>query len=56
MPSSNVCWGIEIGAGGIKAIKLEAADGGNVRVADFVSLPHKKVLVVHNMVKKCRLS
>lgn len=43
MPSSNVCWGIEIGAGGIKAMKLEAS-GENVRVLDFVNLPHKKVL------------
>jgi type IV pilus assembly protein PilM len=43
MPSSNVCWGIEIGAGGIKALKLEAA-GENVRVSDFVVVPHKKVL------------
>ncbi len=44
MPSSSICWGIEIGAGAIKAIKLEAAEGGTARVLDFVSIPHKKVL------------
>lgn len=43
MPSSNVCWGIEIGAGAIKAVKLEAS-GDGARVLDFVVLPHKKVL------------
>lgn len=44
MPSSSVCWGIEIGSGAIKAIKLEAGEGGNVRVLDFVTIPHKKVM------------
>ncbi len=43
MPSSNVCWGIEVGAGGIKALKLEAS-GGSLNVLDFAVLPHKKVL------------
>lgn len=43
MPSSNVCWGIEVGAGAVKGVKLER-DGENVRVADFVVIPHKKVL------------
>lgn len=43
MPSSNVCWGIDIGAGAIKALKLERV-GDNVRVDDFVVVPHKKVL------------
>ncbi len=43
MPSSNVCWGIEVGFGGIKALRLER-DGSQVRVADFVAIPHKKVL------------
>ncbi|MDX2115566.1 MAG: type IV pilus assembly protein PilM [Planctomycetota bacterium] len=43
MPSSNVCWGLEIGAGAIKALKLER-DAEGVRVADFAVLPHKKVL------------
>ncbi|MCA9282339.1 MAG: type IV pilus assembly protein PilM [Phycisphaeraceae bacterium] len=43
MASSNVCWGIEIGAAAIKAIKLER-DGEGVRVADFAVVPHKRVL------------
>ena len=37
MPSSNVCWGIEIGAGAIKGIKLEDGDG-SVLIDEFVDL------------------
>ena len=43
MPSSNICWGIEIGAGSIKGLKLEAA-GDGVRVLDFANIPHKSSL------------
>lgn len=43
MPSSNACWGIEVGAGSIKALKVER-DGDVLRVADFAVVPHKKVL------------
>ena len=43
MPPSNVCWGIEVGAGAIKAIKLEAT-GSGVNVLDYAVVPHKKVL------------
>lgn len=43
MASSNVSWGIDIGANAIKALKLER-DGDTLRVADFVVLPHKRVL------------
>jgi type IV pilus assembly protein PilM len=43
MATSNACWGIEVGAGGIKAVKL-VIDGEGVRVAEFVNLPHKRVL------------
>ncbi len=43
MPSSNVCWGIEVGAGAIKAVKLETGADG-VNVLEFVVVPHKKVL------------
>jgi type IV pilus assembly protein PilM len=43
MPSSNVCWGIELGAGSIKALKL-VRDGDDIKVADFALLPHKRVL------------
>src|SRR5262249_11765357 len=43
MPASNMCWGIELGAGGVKAIKLQR-DGDDVRVLEFANIPHKKVL------------
>jgi len=43
MPSSNTCWGIEVGAGAVKGLKLER-DGENIRVLDFVVIPHKKAL------------
>lgn len=43
MASSNVCWGIEVGAGAIKGIKLERS-GESVRVVDWVVIPHKKPL------------
>ena len=43
MASSNVCWGVEVGSGAVKALKLER-DGDSVRVVDFVIIPHKRVL------------
>jgi type IV pilus assembly protein PilM len=43
MASSNACWGVEIGAGGIKALKLEL-DGDRPVVSDFMSVNHAKVL------------
>jgi type IV pilus assembly protein PilM len=43
MPSSNVCWGIEIGSGSISGIKLESS-GSGFNVLDFCVLPHKRVL------------
>jgi type IV pilus assembly protein PilM len=43
MPSDNVCWGLDVGAGAIKAIKLER-DGDTLTVGDFVVIPHKRVL------------
>ncbi len=39
----NACWGIEVGAGAVKGVKL-VRDGDNVKVADFVIIPHKRVL------------
>ncbi|MEM7623735.1 MAG: type IV pilus assembly protein PilM, partial [Planctomycetota bacterium] len=39
----NACWGIEIGSGAIKALKLES-DGDAVRVADYAVIDHVKVL------------
>jgi len=41
--ASNVCWGIEIGSGAIKALKLEAGDDG-ANVLDAAVIPHPKVL------------
>lgn len=43
MAASNICWGIELGAGAIKALKLQS-DGDNLKVLDFIIIPHKKVL------------
>ena len=43
MAASNVCWGIELGAGAVKAIKLQR-DGDEVRILEFADIPHKKVL------------
>lgn len=43
MPSGNSCWGIEVGAGGIKAVRLER-DGAGVRLVDYAVIPHKKPL------------
>lgn len=43
MAGSNVCWGLEIGGGAVKAVKLEA-DGDELRVLDFAVVEHPKVL------------
>jgi type IV pilus assembly protein PilM len=43
MPSSNVCWGIEIGSGAIKAVKIEA-DNQRVNLLDYAVIEHPKVL------------
>ncbi len=43
MPASNVCWGIELGAGAIKALKLQR-DGEELKVLEFAVIPHTKVL------------
>jgi len=44
MASSSACWGIEIGASAIRAIKLEATGDDSVRVADYAVIPHAKPL------------
>lgn len=44
MSTSNVCWGIEIGAASIKAIKLENMGDAGVRVIDFAVIQHPKPL------------
>ena len=43
MASSNICWGIEMGYGAIKALKLEN-DGGEYKVLDYAIVNHPKVL------------
>lgn len=41
--AGSACWGVEIGSGGLKAVKL-VRDGDNVAVADLAWIPHKKPL------------
>ncbi len=41
--AANVCWGIEVGSGAVKAVKLERTATG-VNVVDFAYIPHKRVL------------
>lgn len=43
MAASNVCWGIEVGAGGIKALKLRL-DGDRVIAVEYANIEHPKVL------------
>lgn len=43
MAVSNSAWGIEIGAGGIKGVKV-SLDGETARVLDFIAIEHPKVL------------
>lgn len=43
MAAGNVCWGIELGAFAIKAIKLERS-GDEVNVLEYAVIPHKKPL------------
>ena len=44
MAGESTCWGIELGSGAIKAVKLGATGDGGVEVLDFIVIPHKKVL------------
>ncbi len=43
MGSSNICWGIEMGFGAIKALKLEQESDG-FKILDFAVIQHPKVL------------
>ncbi|MCC7388873.1 MAG: type IV pilus assembly protein PilM [Phycisphaerales bacterium] len=43
MASSNACWGIEIGAGAVKAVKL-VVEAEELKVAEFAFIPHPRVL------------
>jgi len=44
MASSTICWGIEIGAAAIKAVKLEAVGDGGVRLLEYANIVHPKPL------------
>lgn len=44
MPSTSVCWGIEIGASAIKAVKLEATGDGGVKALEYALIQHPKPL------------
>ncbi len=41
--AQSSCWGVEVGAGAVKAVKL-ARDGEGVTVVDFAVIPHKRPL------------
>ncbi len=43
MASGAACWGIELGAGAIKALKL-SREGETLTVQDYAIVPHKRVL------------
>ncbi|MCC6285424.1 MAG: type IV pilus assembly protein PilM [Phycisphaerales bacterium] len=43
MASPNVCWGIEAGAGAIKAVKI-AIENERLKLLDYVVVPHAKTL------------
>ncbi len=44
MAADSECWGIELGSGAIKALKLGVTSSGEVEVLDFIVIPHKKPL------------
>lgn len=48
MAATNSAWGIEVGAFAIKAVRLER-QGEDVRVSDFVVIPHRKVLTTPDL-------
>ena len=48
MAKAKAAWGIEVGSAAIKAVRLDR-DGNEVRVADFVVIPHPKVLTTPDL-------
>ena len=48
MAKAKAAWGIEVGNAAIKAVRLER-DGSDIRVADFVVIPHPKVLTTPDL-------
>ena len=48
MAKAKAAWGIEVGSAAIKAVRLER-DGADIRVADFIVIPHPKVLTTPDL-------
>jgi type IV pilus assembly protein PilM len=48
MAKAQAAWGIEVGNAAVKAVRLER-EGSGVRVADFVVIPHPKVLTTPDL-------
>ena len=48
MAKAKAAWGIEVGNAAVKAVRLER-DGSDVRVADYVIIPHPKVLTTPDL-------
>ncbi|MFO1539812.1 MAG: pilus assembly protein PilM [Chloroflexota bacterium] len=48
MAKAKAAWGIEVGNAAIKAVRLER-DGSYIRVADFIVIPHPKVLTTPDL-------
>jgi type IV pilus assembly protein PilM len=48
MAKAKAAWGIEIGHAEVKAVRLER-DGSDVRIADFIVIPHPKVLTTPDL-------
>ena len=48
MAKAKAAWGIEVGSAAVKAVRLER-DGSDIRVADFIVIPHSKVLTTPDL-------
>jgi type IV pilus assembly protein PilM len=43
-PALRSAWGLDVGGGGVKAVRLEVADDERIRVAQCLYVPHRKPL------------
>ena len=48
MPNKNDCWGIEVGANAIKAVRL-GRSGSRVDLLDYAVLPFKHILTTPDL-------
>ena len=48
MSKKNDCWGVEVGANAVKAVRL-VREGSQVALADFAVLPFKKILTTPDL-------